>query len=341
MTINLADNTPRIVYTVAEGVSQTTFSVPFEFFDSSDLNVYADNVLQVEGTDYAVIGGDGATGSIEFASFTGGTGGSSVLIYRRVQVERTSDFSSGAEISRPTLNEQLDALTAMMADVNDRVDRSVRSPDPDLLDGSMELPDISTRAGKYFAFGVDGAPTMTSGTTSDIVVSSFAETLIDDDNATEFLATLGITATPTQINNLVGYSFSDVAFYDEATTANYIAAAADKVLTADQVWDAGAVQTLTDGAIISPDFSAGINFEVTLGGNRTLGNPTNLKVGQTGFIRVNQDATGSRTLGFDSSYVFQSGVSVTISSAANASDLLFYSVISSTEVLINLVAGVS
>ena len=39
MTINLADNDPRIEYTVADGNSQQVFTVPFEFFDDGDLNV--------------------------------------------------------------------------------------------------------------------------------------------------------------------------------------------------------------------------------------------------------------------------------------------------------------
>ena len=37
MTIDISDNDPRISYSVAEGVTQTTFSVPFEFFDDDDL----------------------------------------------------------------------------------------------------------------------------------------------------------------------------------------------------------------------------------------------------------------------------------------------------------------
>ena len=37
MTISLSDNDPRISYSVSEGVTQTTFTVPFEFFDLDDL----------------------------------------------------------------------------------------------------------------------------------------------------------------------------------------------------------------------------------------------------------------------------------------------------------------
>src|SRR3990167_5295618 len=62
-------------------------------------------------------------------------------------------------------------------------------------------------------------------------------------------------------------------------------------LVVDQVWSAAGEVTLTDGATIAVDMSTFINAVVTLGGNRTLGSPTNEKVGQTGFIRIVQDGT--------------------------------------------------
>ena len=73
MTINLADNSPRISYTVGQGVTQTSFAVPFEFFDNGDLNVYVDGTLKTITTHYTVTGGDGSTGTVSM-SVTGGTG---------------------------------------------------------------------------------------------------------------------------------------------------------------------------------------------------------------------------------------------------------------------------
>ncbi len=52
MTISLSDNDPRISYTVSQGVTQTTFTVPFEFFDLDDLNVYVDGTQKTK--DYAL-----------------------------------------------------------------------------------------------------------------------------------------------------------------------------------------------------------------------------------------------------------------------------------------------
>lgn len=102
----------------------------------------------------------------------------------------------------------------------------------------------------------------------------------------------------------------------------------------------GAVTALTDGATITPDFSAANNFSVTLGGNRTLANPTNLTAGQSGAIVITQDGTGSRTLSFGSYWKFATGTAPTLTTTASKVDLLVYYVESSTrisaQVLLNM-----
>lgn len=86
----------------------------------------------------------------------------------------------------------------------------------------------------------------------------------------------------------------------------------------------GAISALTDGATITPDFAVANNFSVTLGGNRTLANPSNLTAGQSGSIFISQDGTGSRTLAYGSQYDFAGGTAPTLSTAANAVDRIDY-----------------
>ena len=85
-----------------------------------------------------------------------------------------------------------------------------------------------------------------------------------------------------------------------------------------------AYSPLTDGATISLDAINGPRFKVTLGGNRTLANPTNPQgSGQMIIIRVKQDATGNRTLAFDTKYRFSTDLpSPVLSTAANKIDYL-------------------
>jgi len=68
-------------------------------------------------------------------------------------------------------------------------------------------------------------------------------------------------------------------------------------------WDP-AVVALPDAPTIAVDASQGTVFEVTLGGNRALGNPTGAVRGQTYTFWIRQDAAGGRSLAWGSRYVF-------------------------------------
>ena len=203
MTINLANNNPRIEYSVAQGVTQTSFAVPFEFFNDTDLTVYVDAVVKTQGTHYTVSGGDGSTGTITM-SVTGITGGSEVVITRNIPLERVTDFSAGADINRAALNEQLDTLTAMLADLKAKIERAPALPEYDTIGYSFTLPDSATRASKYLAFGVNGELVASNGTSSTIVASAYGETLIAQNTAAAALTTLGLTATAAELNHTDG-----------------------------------------------------------------------------------------------------------------------------------------
>ena len=110
---------------------------------------------------------------------------------------------------------------------------------------------------------------------------------------------------------------TDVQAYDANT-------AKTNVVQTFSVAQRGAITALTDGATITPDFAAGNNFSVTLAGNRTLANPSNLTAGQSGSIFITQDATGSRTLAYGTQYDFIGGTAPTLTTAANSVDRIDY-----------------
>jgi hypothetical protein len=110
---------------------------------------------------------------------------------------------------------------------------------------------------------------------------------------------------------------TDIQAYDADTAKTDVA----QSFTAAQ---RGAISALTDGSTITPDFAVANNFSVTLGGNRTLANPTNLTAGQSGSIFLVQDGTGSRTLAYGSQYDFIGGTAPTLSTAASAVDRIDY-----------------
>lgn len=79
---------------------------------------------------------------------------------------------------------------------------------------------------------------------------------------------------------------------------------------------------LTDAATIAVDASLGNVYTVTLGGNRTLGQPTNPTDGQSITIFITQDGTGSRTLAYHADWLFPGGTDPTLTTTAAAVDVL-------------------
>ena len=163
MTINIADNAPRISYSVAEGVTQTSFAVPFEFFNASDIKLYVDTTLKTLVTNYTVSGGSGSTGTLT-SSVTGIAGGSVVVITRDIALERTSDFPVAGSFNITSLNTELDRFVAIAADLKDNADRSLSAEDYDAA-VSLTIPTVVNRKGKTLAFNlttgaVEAGPTI-------------------------------------------------------------------------------------------------------------------------------------------------------------------------------------
>ncbi len=82
-----------------------------------------------------------------------------------------------------------------------------------------------------------------------------------------------------------------------------------------------AAVALTDGATIATDASLSNVFTVTLGGNRTLSNPTNLVAGGT-YLWVVTQGSGGQTLAYGSLFTWPSGTAPTLSSGSGDVDLI-------------------
>lgn len=83
------------------------------------------------------------------------------------------------------------------------------------------------------------------------------------------------------------------------------------------------VVALTDAATIAVNAALGNQFTVTLGGNRTLGNPTGAVNGQLLLFALRQDGAGSRTITLDTKFRLGADItSITLSTGANKTDYL-------------------
>jgi len=154
---------------------------------------------------------------------------------------------------------------------------------------------------------------------------------------------LGTSAIPNSqlANSSITLGSTTVALGSTVTTISGLTSVA--YLNAAQSFTAGqrgSITALTDGATITADLATANNFSVTLGGNRTLANPSNQTAGQSGIIVITQDGTGGRTLAYGSNWKFPSGNAPTLTTTASAVDVLSYYVESASRITARLVNDV-
>lgn len=192
-----------------------------------------------------------------------------------------------------------------------------------------------------------------SGTLALATFTAAGRALVDDADASAQRTTLGLgsLATLSAVNDS-NWSGTDLAVTNGGTGASDASGARTnlglteasnsevwsgtdsvKVITANRLFGSAAPVTLTQASTIAVDMNTLINATTTMTGNRTLGNPTNAKVGQSGVIIIKQDATGNRTLAYQSSWKFAGGAPV-LSTAANSIDVISYFVADSTPTIL-------
>lgn len=143
---------PRIAYTAT--ASQTAFTVPFVFFEDSDLYVYKNTTLLTLSTHYTVTGAEEPSGGT-VTLVTGATVGDKILITRRLIIEQTTHIPPSGPLDVPAINVQISKLVAIAQQLDDDKGRSVHFPDND-PNTSGELASSTSRAGKLLGFGNSG-----------------------------------------------------------------------------------------------------------------------------------------------------------------------------------------
>ena len=142
-----------------------------------------------------------------------------------------------------------------------------------------------------------------------------------------------LTLNATSGLNIVSGGTTITITPDTATAANFEAGTANKLLDASVVFTAET--TTTYGTTTAFDFNTFINTKVTLTGNITTMNCSNMKASQAGTIAYIQDGSGSRTAAFNTGTCstvlkFAGATFPTLTTSASAVDILSYSCRSST-----------
>lgn len=126
-------------------------------------------------------------------------------------------------------------------------------------------------------------------------------------------------ANLTKIDNAL--ESSDIGSTVQAFDANTAKTNVAQEFTRQQNFNAS---ILIDAANIAWDLDDNQVASVTLAGNRTLDNPTNMKDGATYILTIKQDISGLRTIAFGSAYKFPAGLTPILSTGSNAVDIISF-----------------
>lgn len=266
MTILSANNTPRVSYTASS--NQTAFTVPFEFFNITDLKVYKNTALMTfnssatTNTTYKVTGtssttdsayefGDG--GTVTFGA--GLTAGDIVVIIRETPIERTSDFPVNGTFDVTALNTQQDKFASMIADVDQQSSRSLKLYDYDTVSATTFIPVKATRANKILSFDTNGNVSVSSqplGGGVTVSTLSPGASATGSYNSTTGVLSLGIPQGATGAQGNPGNDGADgTGSFNDFT-----------------ITDGSTSQTITNGNTLT--FTAGTNMQVAVSATDTV-----------------------------------------------------------------------
>ena len=218
MTINLSNNDPRVNYTATSG--QTAFTIPFDYFDDGDVNVYQNGTLLTITTHYTI---SGTTVTLVDPA----TAGEKIALTRDVPLDRTTDLT--ATYSAASLNDQMDRLVAQVADLDDRVSRSISLNDYE-VGVSLDLPDTADRLGKTIQFNsTTGA--LEVGPSGDELTSiaSIADKITALDGISSNITT--VAGSIANVNSVGGNIASVTSVASNATNINTVSGSINDVET--------------------------------------------------------------------------------------------------------------
>jgi hypothetical protein len=154
--------------------------------------------------------------------------------------------------------------------------------------------------------GVDASTTVTSVSDANTFICTGGTSLSTSGNVTvKFVVTFGSNSYIVNLNSITG------------------ALTLTSTLTVTGTGYSLPI-TLTDASTIAWNTDLGQTATVTLTDNRTVGAPTNLKDGAYYGLAVYQDATGSRTLTWNSIFKWERAEAPTLSTAASAKDFFTF-----------------
>ena len=297
--------------------STTGFPTTFEFFDAADIEVIerviatGAETVKTLSTDYTVSGGNGATGTVTAVTAPAST--VQWAIRRKTPLTQQIDYVENDDFPAETHEQGLDRGVMIAQERQEELDRALKFPVSDAASLDPEIPNSVDRAGQFLAFDVSGNPIAAAGV-SDVPVSEFMQTLLDDADAAAGRTTLGALGdlvddiTP-QLGGVLDTNDKAVDFSEGAVVAS--AATADIWATDGNTLHITGTTTISSfgtaprvGAVRWVIFDGVLTL--THGANLNLPGSANITTATGDFARVYADTTTQ----FDVQYFRKDGTAV-------------------------------
>ena len=156
--LNITEVATRTQYLVGS-TSQTTFTIPFPFFQTKDITVFDGTLRRSETADYTITGSVAEDGGFLNGTVTlnAGVTNTTITLVRNVAQERTTDFPPSGGFNIRELNKQLDQIVATHQDLQRQIDQKIGFQDTDFEGDQVEITSTAAeRQNKYLGFDPTG-----------------------------------------------------------------------------------------------------------------------------------------------------------------------------------------
>jgi hypothetical protein len=216
--------------------------------------------------------------------------------------------AAGVTLDSLAAHLQPDAVTAVAGSIGEAADSGHQHPGSNVI-GGVTVSGTPASGKTIIASTSSAAAWTTPAVTLDTTASDIAVLA-----ASAVAGSVGKAADSGHQHPYTGLALlSGAAFTGNVSTTGTLAAS--KALTAGVV-------ALTDASTISVNAALGNTFRVTLGGNRTMGTPSNPADGQMVIFEITQGLAGTYTLAWSGAYLFTTGLPApTITTTAGYVDI--------------------
>ncbi len=281
--MTVSSETAKVTYN-GDG-STSSFSVTFYFLDTSDVKVIhrdagGNETTWTEGSQYALTGAGAQSGgtvtvSTSPADYTPAAG-ETLTIKRNLDLTQETDYPEGGQFPASAHEDALDRSAMRDQQLKEEVDRKIGFSETSTASATLPDPEAN-KILTWNAAGTDLQNAVPADLSLVTVVSSFAETLLDDADAAAARSTLGVA---------IG---SDVQAYDADTLKSDTSDTLTKGMLANS-HNLGNLNTNTTLSIANGNLQHG-----TLGGSITLTAPNDSDEGWME-LELTVDGTGGYTL---------------------------------------------